>query len=597
ETRYTTGEQELLAVIHALKEWRCYLEGRPFTLKTDHKPLTFLQSVPTLNRRQARWMEFLARFDCVWEHIAGRINIADALSRHPSLHAAILAAPVLRPRSTESPLSVDLTKRLKTAYASDPWFATPENVESLRRQNGLWLQTEGSVTRIVVPNDDALRRDILARFHEDPLAGHPGSTRLVELVRRSFWWPCLVTDAENFVRTCSSCQRNKALSGKGRGLLQPLPVPDAPWESVSMDFVVALPKTEGGYDSVLVMVDRLTKMVHLAPCTSSCTAEQTARLFFDNVVRLHGVPKNVVSDRGSQFRSKFWEALCKLVGMRVNLSTAYHPQSDGQTERTNRTLGDMLRNFAGRTPLVWDTFLTAAEFALNNAVNRSTGQSPFFLNYGFHPALPVWRELEVNVPAAKTFAKSYLSRMTDAKSCLDAAQQRATDYYNKSKQDVVFSEGQMVLLSTKNLRSFAEGSRKLLPRWIGPYPVEHMVGNAAVKLVLPADMNIHPTFHVSLIRPYRGTEPVTNANDTPTAVEPGPQTWIAGKQKEYDVERVLDYRTRRVGKHRRKRTVHEYLVKWTGYSSEHNSWEPARNFSPDMKPLLDEARLRATQSQ
>ncbi|GIL61633.1 hypothetical protein Vafri_16071 [Volvox africanus] len=142
--------------------------------------------------------------------------------------------------------------------------------------------------------------------------------------------------------------------------------------------------------------------------------------------------------------------------------------------------------------------------------------------------------------------------MTDAKSCLDAAQQRATDYYKKSKQDVVFSEGQMVLLSTKNLRSFAEGSRKLLPRWIGPYPVERMVGNAAVKLVLPADMNIHPTFHVSLIRPYRGTEPVANANDTPTAVEPGPETWIAGKQKEYDVERVLDYRTRRVGKHRRK---------------------------------------------
>ncbi|GIL63544.1 hypothetical protein Vafri_17512, partial [Volvox africanus] len=121
---------------------------------------------------------------------------------------------------------------------------------------------------------------ILARFHEDPLAGHPGSTRLVELVRRSFWWPHLVTDAENFVRTCSLCQRNKALSGKGRGLLQPLPVPDAPWESVSMDFVVVLPKTEGGYDSVLVMVDCLTKMVHLAPCTSSCTAEQTARLFF-----------------------------------------------------------------------------------------------------------------------------------------------------------------------------------------------------------------------------------------------------------------------------------------------------------------------------
>ncbi|GLI58505.1 hypothetical protein VaNZ11_000240, partial [Volvox africanus] len=239
----------------------------------------------------------------------------------------------------------------------------------------------------------------------------------------SFWWPRLVKDAANFVQTCSLCQRNKALSGKGHGLLQPLPVPDAPWESVSMDFVVALPKTVGGYDTVFIMVDRLTKMVHLAPCTSSCTAEQTARLFFDNVVRLHGVPKNVISDRSGQFASKFWEALCKLVGMRINLSMAYHPQTDGQTERTNRTLGDMLRNYAGRTPLVWDTYLTAAEFALNNAVNRSTGKSPFLLNYGFHPALPVWRELEVNVPAAKLFAKSFMSRITDAKSCLDAVQQ------------------------------------------------------------------------------------------------------------------------------------------------------------------------------
>ncbi|GIL63307.1 hypothetical protein Vafri_17402, partial [Volvox africanus] len=253
----------------------------------------------------------------------------------------------------------------------------------LSMQNGLWIRKEGSTSQIVVPNDDSLRRDILSRIHEDPLAGHPGCTRTAELVRRSFWWPRLAKDAENFVQTCDLCQRNKAMSGKGHGLLQPLPVPEAPWESVSMDFVVALPKTEGGYDAVLVMVDRLTKMVHVAPTMSSCTAEQTARLFFDNVVRLHGVPKNVVSDRGGQFVSKFWEALCKLVGMRVNLSTAYHPQSDGQTERTNRTLGDMLRNFAGRTPSVWDTYLTAAEFAINNAVNRSTGQSPFFLNYGY----------------------------------------------------------------------------------------------------------------------------------------------------------------------------------------------------------------------
>ncbi|GLI71128.1 hypothetical protein VaNZ11_016210, partial [Volvox africanus] len=223
EICYTTGEQELLAVLHALKEWRCYLEGRPFTLKTDHKPLTFLQSVPTLNRRQARWMEYLARFNCTWEYISGKLNIADALSRHPLLHAAILAAPVVRPRSEEVLIATDLAERLKVAYNADAWFADPANVENLRKQNGLWLRTEGAPTQIVVPNDDALRYDILARFHKDPLAGHPGSKRLIDLVQRSFWWPRLAKDAANFVQTCSLCQRNKALSDPSP--LRPPPPP------------------------------------------------------------------------------------------------------------------------------------------------------------------------------------------------------------------------------------------------------------------------------------------------------------------------------------------------------------------------------------
>ncbi|GIM07429.1 hypothetical protein Vretimale_11548, partial [Volvox reticuliferus] len=198
---------------------------------------------------------------------------------------------------------------------------------------------------------------------------------------------------------------SKPLSGKQAGLLQPLPIPVAPWESVSLDFVVGLPPSEGGNDAVLVMVDRLTKMVHLAPTTTSVTAEQTARLFFDNVVRLHGIPKSVISDRGPQFGGKFWASLGDLVNVRVNLSTAYHPQTDGQTERMNRTFGDMLRTYAGSNPRAWDTFLSAAEFAMNNAVNRSTGQSPFFLNYGFHPAIPLARELDVPAPAAKAFVR------------------------------------------------------------------------------------------------------------------------------------------------------------------------------------------------
>mgnify|MGYP002655140599 CR=1 FL=1 len=358
-----------------------------------------------------------------------------------------------------------------------------------------------------------------------------------------------------------------------------------------MDFVVALPKTEGGYDAVLVFVDRLTKMSHLVPTTTTCTAEQVARLFFDNVVRLHGVPKDIVSDRDCKFTSKFWGALSELLGIKLHMSTAYHPQTDGQTERMNRTLGDMLRNFTGREPNSWDTHLSAAEFALNNAVNRSTGRSPFFLNYGCHPVLPIWRELDINVPAAKRFAQSFVTRLAEAKACMEAALQRSADYYNRNKRDVTFLPGQLLMLSTKNLRKLAQGSRKLLPRYIGPFTVVRMVGKTAVELRLPSDMRIHPTFHVSLVRPYRSrtTDVETAVSDT----EPLPVAWLSETKPLWSVERVLDYRCRRVRTGKKFRYMHEWLVKWTGYSSEHNSWEPAKHFTPDLKSELEAVRFRA----
>jgi transposase InsO family protein len=608
ERNYTTGEQELLAVVQALREWRCYLEGQPFVVKTDHKPLTFLQGVPTLNRRQARWLEYMARFNFTWEHCRGILNVADALSRHPSLHAAILAsaaAPSVAvttrhsarqaaepPPSPSLPVTsgpprksqgVDstLTARLHRSSAADPFFSG-RNVRNLLREQGLWFRIAGEHRQIVVPHDIDLRQEILSRYHDGPLAGHPGSTRMLELLRRTFWWPSMARDVERYVQRCVDCQRNKPQSGRTPGRLQPLPVPAAPWDSVSLDFVVALPKTEGGYDSVLVLVDRLTKMVHLVPTTTSCTAENTARLFFDNVVRLHGVPKNVVSDRGPQFGSKFWGALGTLLGIKVNLSTAYHPQTDGQTERMNRVLGDVLRNFATRNPTLWVTHLSAAEFAMNNAINRSTGRSPFFLNYGFNPALPIWRELDLPVPAAKQFTQSYVTRMMEAKAHLDAAQQRATLYYDRNKKDLVLAPGQLVMLSTKYLRGQVPGPRKLLPRWIGPYPVVRMVGAAAVELELPSEFRIHPTFHVSLVRPFRG-------DPDEAAVDLAPVAW-QDTEPLYKVERILDFRVRRVRAGRRFRNIREYLVKWTGYSSEHNSWEPEKNFTPDMADALSAAR-------
>jgi hypothetical protein len=227
ETRYTTGEQELLAVIHALKEWRCYLEGRPFTLKTDHKPLTFLQGVPTLNRRQARWLEYMARFDYTWEFVSGSINIADALSRHPNLHLAILSVltrsqtersavsqAASEPSAVARPASV-FAARLKAGYRTDLSFTDAHFTATLTREHGLWTRSiHPERKQVVVPNDDDLRRDILAQYHAGPLAGHPGYSRLLELVSRTFWWPRLTKDVEIFVLSCDACQRNKPPSGR-----------------------------------------------------------------------------------------------------------------------------------------------------------------------------------------------------------------------------------------------------------------------------------------------------------------------------------------------------------------------------------------------
>ncbi|GIM01300.1 hypothetical protein Vretimale_6086, partial [Volvox reticuliferus] len=177
------------------------------------------------------------------------------------------------------------------------------------------------------------------------------------------------------------------------------------------------------------------------------------------------------------------------------------------------------------------------------------GQSPFFLNYGFHPAIPLARELDVPAPAAKAFVRSYNDRMDEAKHLLEAAQQRTIEYYNRGKKDTTFKPGDSVLLSTKNLRQLATGPRKLLPRWVGPYPVKRMVGQAAAELVLPSNMRIHPTFHVSLLRPYRAAPDtlvtngsnISSGNPGTSPDGPPPVDWL-NNEPLYSVERILDYR-------------------------------------------------------
>lgn len=666
QVKWTTTEHELFAVYHALTVWRCYLEGVKFKVVTDHNPLVHLPTQPNLSRKQARWVEYLQRFDFVWEYRPGRINVADPLSRvfehrtagaqvapdsgvvNPVTLNAISLAMILRSRkrppppplnppraakrqrgqnrspvdsqakvatggSPEEPLGrspdspepvvttggtsaksprkrqdapeADLLELMRDSYASDPWFAEAGNVASmgLTQRDGLWWKGHC----LVVPDNPTLRQGILYELHSAPYSGHPGVAKTLRAVQAMYWWPTWRKDVERFVLTCRNCQTNKASNQKPGGLLQPLPVPEQPWDSVSMDFIVQLPVTDPrpgmakGYDAILVFVDRLSKMVHILPTYTTASAVDTAHLFAQAVFSKHGMPKDIVTDRGSVFTGKFMTELLRLIGTKHKPSTSFHPQTDGQTERVNRVLEEMLRHYVGVVDhRSWDRYLPVAEFAINNAHHESTGTTPFRLVYGRDPRTPLSIPGASKVPTAAQFAHDMSEALAAAKRCMQAAQQRQKAYYDAGRRDVVFKEGEEVLLSTKHitLRKIGDNTTtsKLMPKWIGPFKVIQAIGKNAYKLDLPTTLRVHNVFNVSLLKPYLSDG----------KIQPPQPTIVAGEAW-YEVEEILDHREVKWGRGVRR----EYLVRWKGYGSEHDSWEPERDIKKlTMWPAYWESR-------
>ena len=223
--------------------------------------------------------------------------------------------------------------------------------------------------------------------HDVPSVGHVGMRRTLELVARQYHWRGMKGDIADYVRTCPMCQEVKSDNRTKAGLLQPLEIPTRKWAQVTTDLVTDLPESNG-FTAIAVFVDRMTKMVHFAPCTKEVTAPEYARIFVDTVFRLHGLPEVIISDRDPRFTSKFWTSLFDLLGTDLRFSTAFHPQTDGQSERMIQTLENFLRPYVERNPSEWTQHLALAEFAANNAVSMATGYSLFYLNGGEHPIVP-----------------------------------------------------------------------------------------------------------------------------------------------------------------------------------------------------------------
>jgi hypothetical protein len=323
-------------------------------------------------------------------------------------------------------------------------------------------------------------------------------------LRQNFWWTRMKREIARYVARCDICQRIKASHLKSAGVLQPLPIPSWKWEDISMNFIIGLPNTSQKHDSIWVIVDRLTKTAHFLPVHTTFTAKKYAEIYIEQIIRLHGVPKTIISDRGGQFLARFWEQLQISLGTRLIRSSAYHPQTDGQTERVNQILEDMLRACVIQYGKSWDQCLPLAEFSYNNSFHSSLQMAPFEALYGRRCRTPLsWSQVgerKIFGPDLVTEAKA---KVKNIQNNLKEAQSRQKSYADKRRKPLQFSVGEFVYLRvspTRGVQRFGIKG-KLAPRYVGPFEILEICGPVAYRLQLPPQLAaVHNVFHVSQLK-------------------------------------------------------------------------------------------------
>ena len=489
--RYSTYDVEFYAIVQAVRHWRHYLFHQEFILFTDHDALKHLDSQSKISARHASWIAYLQQFTFVIRHQSGKTNkVADALSRRHTLLATFH-------------VSVPGVASFADAYVTDSFFGRIWSEVQSRARTDYCLQ-DGFLFRdnkMCVP-EGSWRLHIIRELHNE---GHVGRDRTIKLVMDSYFWPSMRRDVARFVERCVVCQTSKGHATNG-GLYMPLPVPTQPWTDISMDFVLGLPRTQRGFDSIFVVVDRFSKMAHFIPCKKTTHAVTVAQLFFREVYRLHGLPLSIVSDRDSRFLSHFWRTLWKLLRTSLDMSSAYHPQSDGQTEVTNRSLGDMLRCLVGSNIRSWESILCQAEFAHNHAVNRSTSFSPFRIVYGIVPRSPL--DLGVLPDATRDHGEavefvaniSHIHQQVHDNLRLASAKYKETA--DRHRRDVQFKVGDKVWAVLTKERFPVHEYNKLKARKIGPLEVVEKINANAYRILLPAHIRCSDVFNVKHLVPF-----------------------------------------------------------------------------------------------
>ena len=609
ELNYDVHDKELLAIFEAFKKWRHYLEGTitPVDVVTDHKNLEYFITTKILTRRQARWSEFLSQFNLVIRFRPGKQGTKpDTLTRRWDVYpkeggsdAATLNPQNLRPVFTREQLAaslratfltpvvlrgvviMDVEKLHKdignalpddslaqehlTAESMDPRWSTGD--DGLLRQDG----------KIYVPSTGDLRTRVLQFKHDHILSGHFGQNKTLELVRREYSWPNLRTFVKDFCKSCTTCMRSKSQRHKPYGFLKQLPIPEFPWNSISMDFIEQLPESRG-FTAILVIVDRLTKQSIFIPTYDTINSLQLAELFVLHVFSKHGVPGHVTSDRGSEFVSHFFKSLGKALDMKLHFTSGYHPEGDGQTERTNQTLEQYLRVYCNYQQDNWSELLPLAEFAYNNSPSATTGVSPFFANKGYHPNITVYPERDLASYRARSFVTDLDQLHAELRTQIAAAQARyqvSADSRRLPAPDIQI--GSQVYVKAKYFRT-TRPAKKLSEKYLGPFEVIAQPGTLSFTIKLPDHMRaVHPVFHVSMLEPH-------SPDTIPNRVQSPPPPVEVDGEIEYEIAEIVDSKL-----DKRRKVQLQYFVRWEGYRNhpEEFSWLSADELAHAQELVAD----------
>ena len=594
ECNYDIHDKELLAIIKCIKEWNSELRGlkKPFTILTDHKNLEPFGTKKVLNERQIRWMEILAPLSFTLKHRPGKASVVpDALSRReqdmpqdatdsrvvsrnqtllPStLWVSNIKAHDLYCPFPDEPLLSDLWKRaLNTGECAANYLKAYLAVMNKERQFPKELELRLTIgecnisekkilhyrDRIWLPNFEPLTTAIIQKVHDSYLSGHPGRDATISLLSRKFFWPGSNQDVRRFVKNCDVCGRTSIWRDKKKGLLKPLPVPSQIWREISMDFITGLPPS--GSDKItilLVITDRLSKGIILIPIKSELfDAEGLAKVFLEYYLPHHWIPQAIVSDRGPQFVNAFWNLVCKRLNINQRLSTAYHPETDGSTERANQEVETYLRTFVAYEQDDWVKWIPLAQVAINNKPASSTQISPFFMSHGYD-ACPISTSSEeiyaVGTPAERGLL--VIDKLKEAhefaQTAMVVAQQSQVKYANLHREESIsYKEGDKVWLNLKNI-STDRPSKKL--DWVhAKYTVTKTFLDSPYFYELNTPKGIHSKFHTSLLRPAANNPlPSQQVDD---AQPPG--LLMDNSEIEYGIDEILDSRTKSISREKEK---------------------------------------------